>query len=83
MECQTFQFASSIELLNVTFFFAFFTNYSEFSDDSIYYKGFIQQLEVRKLKFKKFHEGKCQKFHADLKAYISLGNKLFEEFHFG
>lgn len=44
----------------------------------MYYKAYIQTLEIRRVKFKPAHSHRCQKFFVDLKSYIELAYTLFE-----
>ncbi len=46
--------------------------------DHLYYKAYIQTLEIRRVKFKPAHSNRCKKFFLDLKQYIELANQVFE-----
>ncbi len=46
--------------------------------DVLYYKAFIQTLEIRKIKFRTSHTSRTQRFFKDLNAYVTLANELFE-----
>ena len=46
--------------------------------DHLYYKAYIQTLEIRRVKFKPTHSHRCKKFFLDLKFYVELSNMLFE-----
>ncbi len=46
--------------------------------DYMYYKAYIQTLEIRRVKFKPAHSHRCHKFFVDLKAYLDLAYPLFE-----
>ncbi len=44
----------------------------------MYYKAYIQTLEIRRVKFKPSHGHRCKKFFLDLKAYLEISTALFE-----
>ena len=46
--------------------------------EQMYYKAYIQTLEIRRVKFKPSHGHRCRKFFLDLKAYFDLSMPLFE-----
>jgi hypothetical protein len=46
--------------------------------EHMYYKAYIQTLEIRRVKFKPTHGNRCKKFFLDLKAYLEISTALFE-----
>lgn len=50
----------------------------EKKSDFIYYKGFIQTLEVRRVKFKRNHTYRPLRFFKDIQAYFNLANSCYE-----
>jgi len=46
--------------------------------EHMYYKAYIQTLEIRRVKFRSTHGHRCQKFFLDLKAYLDIATHLFE-----
>jgi hypothetical protein len=45
----------------------------------LYYKAYIQTLEIRRVKFKKSHTNRAHKFYKDLQQYVRLANEVFEK----
>jgi hypothetical protein len=46
--------------------------------EHMYYKAYIQTLEISRVKFKPTHGNRCKKFFLDLKAYLEISTALFE-----
>jgi len=46
--------------------------------EHMYYKAYIQTLEIRRVKFKPSHGNRCRKFFLDLKVYLEIATQLFE-----
>lgn len=50
----------------------------DFKTGFLYYKGFIQTLEIRRVKFKDDHTHRCLRFFKDIISYTRLANEIFE-----